>query len=642
MTTETLTSLAMLKVNIDHGKDYLDYLKPYITQILYEDRPDPVTSAFVCQKLVKQFGLDIPDRTVEILLRRISRTLPIRKENGAYHIIGEIKNPGIYVKKAAASRHIKAVILGLLEFSQKTVKPLLSEDEAIVAVCTFLSRFNIPCLRAYLRGTVIPEVELDGDSSISLVSQYIIYLQKTSPERFESLMILVQGHMLANSLLCPDLQNAPKTFKGVSFFFDSPLVVCALGIDGEHRKTAMICLIELLRKLGADVFIFSHTRDELVRVITSSAEMEDPSRFNSIAIESRRSGRTKSDLILMAREIDEHLKSLKIDVFETPGYVEKYQIDEIIFEKMLCNEIKYSNPKARECDINSIRCIYTLRKGHTSSFVEKSKVIFVTKNNGITKAASYYSEKFGDISHVPAAIMDFALVNMAWLKAPMGANNLPVAEVLAFSYAALQPTKEFLCKYLAEIDKLEKDGKVSEVEHQILRSTFLVQDELMLTTLGDVNAFSQEELTETLEKVVKEIKGQEIEKLDQEKESHNYTKEQLAEEKNKLYKIKSKKWWEADLQSKIESWVAFILVTVIIITGMVVGSLQFENEIIRGFLLLCWIMSIAYFIVDAIFGFPLAEFRKKLEKLLVKFHYRRKLKSLGIDYDAELNDTIEV
>ena len=41
MATNTLTSLAILKVNIDQGKDYLDYLRPFILQVLVEQKPEP-------------------------------------------------------------------------------------------------------------------------------------------------------------------------------------------------------------------------------------------------------------------------------------------------------------------------------------------------------------------------------------------------------------------------------------------------------------------------------------------------------------------------------------------------------------------------------------------------------------------------
>ena len=37
VTRETLTSLAMLKVHVDLGQDYLDYLRPFIATLVGED-----------------------------------------------------------------------------------------------------------------------------------------------------------------------------------------------------------------------------------------------------------------------------------------------------------------------------------------------------------------------------------------------------------------------------------------------------------------------------------------------------------------------------------------------------------------------------------------------------------------------------
>ena len=60
MSTVTLTSLAILKVHIDQGNDYLDYLRPFILQVLVEHKPDPVTIEVVSDYIRTQFGLEIP------------------------------------------------------------------------------------------------------------------------------------------------------------------------------------------------------------------------------------------------------------------------------------------------------------------------------------------------------------------------------------------------------------------------------------------------------------------------------------------------------------------------------------------------------------------------------------------------------
>ena len=81
MSTATLTSLAILKVNLDQGKDYLEYLRPFILQVLVDHHPDPITNEVISDLIREQFGLEIPKRTVEIVLKRISRNNIIKREN---------------------------------------------------------------------------------------------------------------------------------------------------------------------------------------------------------------------------------------------------------------------------------------------------------------------------------------------------------------------------------------------------------------------------------------------------------------------------------------------------------------------------------------------------------------------------------
>lgn len=637
MITDTLTSLAMLKVNMDYGNDYLDYLKPFISQVLYEDRPDPVTDAAICERLRNKFGLEIPGKTVQIILQRLSRSLPLTKNNGVYRITGELSNPKIDVKKAEAARHISSVLFGLIEFSKKTIKPLSTETEAIEAICSYLSNFNIPCLRAYLRGTVIPEVEIDGNMNVNLVSQYVINIQKKSPERFESFMILVQGQMLANSLLCPDLQNAPKTYKGVTFLFDTPIVLHALGLDGYHKQMATVSLIDLLKKLGSNVSVFSHSRDELQRVIIAASDsIDDFSRCSSIAIEAKRSGKSKSDLLLISSDVDEQLSKVGITIIETPRYVVANQIDEKEFSQILEQKVQYSNPRAKECDINSIRCIYVLRNGHTSQYFEKSKAIFVTNNVGIVEAATIYSNKYFNSFVVSAAITDFSLVNMAWLKAPMGASNIPVAEVMAFSYAALQPTKDFLCKYLSEIEKLEESG-VSEREHQLLRSTLVIQDELLTLTLGNEEAFTQKNISETLDRVVSEIKSEETEKLGQEQDEHQLTRNKLADTESNIEKIKMNTYWGCSKRAERDSWIIIIIISVALLVGMFFGiNISTNNEIIKWLLYICGFLFILVSYINMLTGMPLIKLRERISEKLLNNRLKKKEQDLGIKLDIKL------
>lgn len=140
----------MLKVHTDHGQDYLDYLRPFVLHVLIKNRPERVSDAIVQNYLRDEFGLEIPARAVQVVLKRLSRKHPLKKGDGVYRITGELPDPRIDTARAEAARHIKAVIAHLREFSNTTAKPFASDDEAVTAICAFLAQFDIQCLRASL------------------------------------------------------------------------------------------------------------------------------------------------------------------------------------------------------------------------------------------------------------------------------------------------------------------------------------------------------------------------------------------------------------------------------------------------------------------------------------------------------------
>ena len=360
------------------------------------------------------------------------------------------------------------------------------EDKIVQAICAFLSEFDVSCLRSYLRGTAIPEAGESSTTDKILVSDYVRSIHLYEPERFESFLVLVQGHMLANALVCPDLANAPKSFSGVNFFLDTPLLVRRLGLEGAAKQNATSELITLLKNLGGKVAAFSHSREELFNVIQgAAANLESPDGRSLIIQEARQAGTTRADLVILAETLDEQLSDAGIEIELTPGYTARVQIDEAVFEQVLADEVRYFNPRAKEYDVNSVRSIYVKRNKKNITSLEKSHAVLVTSNSAFAKAAWQYGQQYAPSHAASTVITDFTLANLAWLKAPMGGPAVPTTQLMAFSYAALQPSRNLLGKYLNEIEKLEEQGAISARDHQLLRSSPLVSKELMNLTLGN-------------------------------------------------------------------------------------------------------------------------------------------------------------
>jgi hypothetical protein len=100
--SETLSSLAMLKVNADtQGRDYLDYIVPFICYVLDRHRPQHVVDSAVRLLLKNEFGLDLPVQAVELVLRRLAKRKLLKREHNRYHISGPIP-PGVVEERRTA------------------------------------------------------------------------------------------------------------------------------------------------------------------------------------------------------------------------------------------------------------------------------------------------------------------------------------------------------------------------------------------------------------------------------------------------------------------------------------------------------------------------------------------------------------
>ena len=638
--TSTLTSLAVLKVNIDQRRDYLDYLRPFVLQVLTQTHFSPITDFSVAQEIEREFGLTVPQRTVQLVLRRLSRSHSISRESGEYHVTDEIPNPHLSERRAEAQRHIETILVALQEFSESSLHPIEDAQEAVDAVTTFLSRFDISCLRAYLRGTAIPPLRGSHPRSIVLVSNFVRSIQERDQGLFQSFVVLLQGHMLANALLCPDLEYVTQDYRNVTFYLDTPLIVQRLGLEGEAKEEAARDLLDLLKRLKAKTAVFEHSRDELRAVMLGAAEFIDSTEGRgAIVAEARSKGTTRSDLVLLAESIESKLVEVGIETHRTPTYRPEFQIDESVFESVLDDWVGYRNPRAKLYDINSVRSIYALRANGRSPTLERAKAVLVTSNGSLASAAWKYGQQYESSQDVSSAITDFTLANAAWLKAPLGAPNIPTTRLLSFAYAALEPSDEVLDKYMSEIDKLEEGGTVAARELELLRSSPSVYPELMGYTLGDPLGVTPQTITRTLRRVSSEIKAEETGKLLEERELRRATQQTLADQYRQHAELIKSLHWRCQRNAKTLSWAISVGMAIAVSALLVVGLLG-EMQVVPLLESTGWLLAgvsavlVVLAILNIVLGFSVKGLHGEIQRRIFTFLLRRESKVLGVDLEV--------
>jgi hypothetical protein len=198
--TATLTSLAMLKVNADvAGRDYVDYVVPFIGFVLNRHTPDPVTAAAVPGLLNQEFGLNIPQHPTEDALHRLADQKFLRRESYVYRIAKPIPTADIEARRESLRNQHQSVVDGLRVFASARGE-IWSEDETRNALLSYLRRFSIESLRIYTHGSPFPDTPPLDEQALLTVNLFVRSIHETDRVAFESFIALVKGHMLANAL----------------------------------------------------------------------------------------------------------------------------------------------------------------------------------------------------------------------------------------------------------------------------------------------------------------------------------------------------------------------------------------------------------------------------------------------------------
>lgn len=536
---QTLTSLAILKADLDDGRrDYLTYIETLVSPILRAWDDSPVSDGLVATRVLSEYGLRIPDRAIQLVLRRLVKRGYLKREQGTYHVVQELPDLDLTRKRQQAEKQIGEVCSALITFAQERHSLSWADNEALNALLSFLAQFGVECLRAFVFRTAIPDPPASAPRHHFIVGDFIRTLYENSDAVFDSVIVLVKGQMYANALTCPDLEGIEKTFKDVTFYLDTPLVLSLLNVQGEEDYRAVYELVTLVQRLKGDVAVFEHTVAELEAVLKGAADnIENPGALGRVVREMRRCGLQRGDILLKLSSFESELRDYGVRIRKTPEYDKAFQISEVELEKAIQDQVSYRNPKALEFDINSVRSIFNLRHGSVPRRLEDSKAVLVTSNHALARAAYELGKNHNSAKEVSVAITDFSLANVAWLKSPMDAPELPEKETLAACYAAIEPDPQLWSKYLSVLDSLQSQGKISIDDHAVLRISGLAERELMEMTLGEESSLTGNSVSGILRRVKEDLTRDHAQAVVQEKVAHEATRRELrsaVERQNRL------------------------------------------------------------------------------------------------------------
>lgn len=499
--SQALVSVAMLKISLDQeGRDYIDQLSSFVKEC-FPEIGGVIDIDQLALDVKSKFGLRVPTPVIESSLRRIAKKGVISRQNATYVVAKPARDNGFSSRRQQAAGTIAIVVDSFQKFYCGNFEGEINEAQAQDAFVSFVSQNSIECLRSFVYRTPFPKIVHNTQLSYA-VARFINNAHEHDSELFKRVLVVFQGVMLANSFMCPDLDSMVKKFSGVSFYLDTPIILSILGLHGTADSRKLKDLVELLRDLRGGVFVFEHSLDEVDAVLGwCEGAIQRGEASGRVVRNLLAEGKGLSDLIILRAQVRERLSEVGVSTSPSPPYIESLQIDERALEGILVQGVGYPRERAIHYDINSVRSIYALRNGTRPLRLEDAKAVFVTSNSSFARAAFAYSRKYDFAKKVSPVITDYVAVNIAWLKSPMRAADLPKHELLAMCFAALEPGGEVWNSFLQAAERLRKDGVISADELAILRSDGGVRQDMMDLTVGADEDFKVQDVQLVLERL---------------------------------------------------------------------------------------------------------------------------------------------
>lgn len=562
----TLISLAYIKVN----DNPLFVFCQYILYLLLKEPEQSLRADLLKDNLLKEFGLNMPQQLINNCIRILEKQEEVvRLPHGAGYKVATTKFDidSFDRSRHQLHEHEEAVLQALVSFVDERYAKKWTRDEAREHLSYFLDKEGYGA-QLFLQKEL--EIEAGRVSPSLYIGRYIGYVQQQADSVEKTyLEEIVNGMMVLQGIRQTDDYQRDKAqkFKGATFYFDTKLILRALGFSWKAQVDSvreMVCLLQ--EKYKARIGIFPQTLTEVENALAtagSALQNNKPIWDSELKLYSELYPEEASMMLDFSTNVIGLLKrQLKIDEptqIDWNGYdARKHHID----IKEIADYIEKQCGWRRgpiEYDVEIINQINILRRAdYTQQYGGKNKLpVFVTSNSKLVYTFRDYitadeeNEKYWS-SHALPVISDNMLLYRIWLPYANEFSNLPALTLARFAYSAQSEGIVFYEKFRKIATGLEQTKNVDLINtSEVVRRQF--EDILIKETGGNLEQMTEEVVATSFEECVRLEHIQLIEEnrgLSERTEVRNTQVVKLLAKKyvnrlgpNRILLYASKVWW---------------------------------------------------------------------------------------------------
>jgi type IV secretory pathway VirB2 component (pilin) len=521
VSSRLLTTMAIVRATAEDDRDYLSYIEPFVSDRLKAwPNGEVVDSETLSRALCEEFEFPaVPMHVSKVLIHRAAAREELAEVDHKFYANPAKLDcvPDLAEKKSAMLAQTNALAGAVVRYAKEIHELEWTEEQAYAALERLCEDFGSDLALARRHGlAAVPAVE--ADEALAVVHGFARRALERDATSFDAMVALVQGTMLANAVYFEDTRATVNRLSELRVYLDTTPLLRALGAAEPAVCDAAREMLALLQDFKVRMFVFPHVLEEMSAVLDGVAgalrrgrsgyhEQVRVGGRNREAIDALiKEGVNAGEIEAMIADLAPRLQDLGVSVQEPPAHVKKGHIDEVAFDKILSDVVRYKTKPPKETDLRSLAAVDRLRGGTHPQDLSQTRALFITTNGALVRAARQFFDAEGKGARVSHAMVDVALTSQLWVRSSNRKPEMPRRMLIADCYAALSPSPELWERWVGAISRLRERGDLTDEQVQTLIYHQQAKVVLFERTRGDPDAVSEDTVAEVLDGVERDLR----------------------------------------------------------------------------------------------------------------------------------------
>ena len=471
-------------------RSFLDNFINFVLSVMSSQPISTLTSQDVVKSLSNTYGIQLPERIIHQILRRAQKFGYIERNNNSLFKISERgldQIPTLSPKLQALAQEQVDLGDAFVLWANAEFSTAITTNEASEALLNYLETYYGSLLSsAKGSGSIgsLPPVEPTQLQKFS--AAFVGWLSTNDPKRFEHVLNIAQGSMLAAALFSPSPIQLDSRFEDTTVLLDTKILLRALGYEGEETRIATLDYVNLLVKQGGRVAIFDFTLGETKSILSYNLQLQKSGRLwtarpGTVGAYYFSTNASAGQIDLEMAQLEVSLRKINIDIQTEVPLEELYVIDEQAIEEKILEYAPGYRRSGLAHDVRALAAVVRMRRGRARDSLERCRAVFVTVNSLVLRA----SKEVPDLHDQPwpVAMYEADVATLAWIKSSPSAPQLPRNMLVAVCLGVLRPSDTAWKGYVRELERLH-DGKEISVNDLLLVRQKYEQDNMVFVQIG--------------------------------------------------------------------------------------------------------------------------------------------------------------